>query len=104
MDTPVNRATETRVEARVTRTAICLLNGLDKADSYFDSRLTNASTVTGSSYSVRGGRVQRHDFVLTTPVQRTSSGSLRHSPIPLPGMASTSTSDSTILNSTAEGI
>ena len=100
---PVNKDTESRIEAMVTRKTICLLNGLESVPSYFDSMVAEKSTVSGSSYSVRGGRVQRHDFTITTPVQRTSDGLVNFdsSSLPLPGMASIA--DSTVLNTTAKG-
>ena len=103
---PVDRETESRIETKVTHKAICLINGLDQVSSFFDSRLVETSTISGSSYSVRGGRVQRHDFTLTTPTQRTSTGLLKYDPtaIPLPGMSSSTASGAiSVLNFTAEG-
>ena len=103
---PVDRATESRIEAKVTQKAICLVNGLESVPSYFDTLLVETSTTSGSSYTVRGGRVQRHDFTLTTPARRTSSGLLKYDPnsVPLPGISSSATLDSIpALNYTAEG-
>ena len=103
---PVDKATESRIEAKVTQKAICLVNGLETMPSYFDSLLVETSTTSGSTYAVRGGRVQRHDFTLTAPVKRTPSGLLKYDPasLPLPGMSSNTTTESTpALNYTAEG-
>ena len=100
---PVSKETESRIEAMVTKKTICLLNGLEAVPSHFDSMVVEKSTISGSSYSVRSGRVHRHDFTITAPIQRTSNGLVNYdsSTLPLPGMASIAST--TVLNSTAEG-
>ena len=104
---PIDRATESRIEARVVQKTICLVNGLEQQSSHFDTLLVEVSTTSGSSYAVRGGQIHRHDFTLTTPVKRTTTGLLRYesSVTPLPGMSQAAISGSTsTLDSTAKGI
>ena len=78
----VNQFQESMIETAVTQRAICLVNGLDKLDSFLDTDLSlgDRFTYDGTSYSMDGGRILSQDFRFQTRVRRNANGQVIYDP------------------------
>ena len=85
---------EILIETSVSKRAICLVNGLEKVESFLDGDLTlgDKFTFDGTTYSCVTGRVISQDFRFQTRVRRNSEGHVIYDPttVCLPTMVSSS--------------
>ena len=77
----MSREEEIEIEATVTSRATAVING-QVCESYFDRFIECHTTLTGTTYDLRRGRVRRYDYSITTKTQRTKEGCLTFSDLP----------------------
>lgn len=95
---------EFSIETSVSKRAICLVNGLEKVESFLDEdmALGDKFTFDGTTYSCVTGRVISQDFRFQTRVRRNNEGHVIYDPttVCLPSLVSSpSTCDNRTLSS-----
>ena len=104
----VNPFQESMIETTVTQHAICLVNGLEKVDSFLDKDLSlgDRFTFDGTSYSFSDGRILSQDFRFQTRVRRNSTGQVIYDPttVCLPALISTGPTYTTAIDRSAIGM
>ena len=89
----LNQFQESMIETTVCQHAICLVNDLEKLDSYLDHDLSlgDRFTFDGTTYSCDSGRLLAQDFRFQTRVRRNSQGLIVYDPttVHLPALVST---------------
>ena len=103
----VNQFQESMIETTVTQQAICLVNGLDKVDSFLDKELSlgDRFTYDGTSYSLTNGRILSQDFRFQTRVRRNAAGQVVYDPttVCLPALVSSGSTYSPTVTQSAIG-
>lgn len=84
---------ECTIETAVSKRAICLVNDLEKVESFLDGDLTigDRFTFDGTTYSTVAGCISCQDFRFQTRVRRNKDGNVIYDPttVCLPGLVST---------------
>ena len=78
----VNHLQESMIETVVNQRAICLVNDLEKFDSFLDEdlHLNNRYTIDGTTYSCVNGKLTAQDFRFQTRVRRDAQGYIKYDP------------------------
>ena len=104
----VNQFQESMIETAVTQHAICLVNGLEKVDSFLDNDLSlgDRFTFDGTSYTFSDGRILSQDFRFQTRVRRNVTGQVIYDPttVCLPALISTGPAYTTTVTQNAIGM
>ena len=78
----MSRDEEIEIEATVTSRTAAVISGQGICESYFDRFVDGRTTLTGTTYDLQRGRVQRYDYSISTQTQRTKEGCLAYSHLP----------------------
>ena len=78
----VSHFQESMIETVVNQRAICLVNGLEKYDSFLDDDLylNNRYTIDGTTYSCVNGNITSQDYRFQTRVRRDNQGLIKYDP------------------------
>ena len=72
----MTREEEVGIETAITNRTLEIVAGHGECESYFDRFIDGRTELSGTTYEMKRGRLQRHDFSLVTTTKRTADGCL----------------------------